>query len=103
MGMKNQRAVYEYVKISDAQRYMNGSVFFKGLVYEWDRFRNTASHTLIIITPVTPTPQERKISFLSSARDLHCCRVGILTEGGAIASRAYDSKQNLDLYFTMNA
>ena len=26
-------------------KYMNGYVFFKGHVYEWDSFRNTGSHT----------------------------------------------------------
>ena len=42
-------------------KYMKGSIFFKGQVYEWDRFRNSGSHTCTTIThklrPYTPSPQ----------------------------------------------
>ena len=34
--------------------YMNGSVFFKGQIYEWSRFWNTGSHTRTTITPTLP-------------------------------------------------
>ena len=37
-------------------KYMNGSFFFKGQVYEWSRFRNTGLHILITITPKLPNP-----------------------------------------------
>ena len=32
-------------------KYMNGSVFLKGQVYEWCRFWNTGSHTRTTIIP----------------------------------------------------
>ena len=35
-------------------KYMNGSVFFKGQVYEWGRFWNTGSHTRTKTTPKLP-------------------------------------------------
>ena len=39
---------------------MNGSVFFKGQVYEWGRFWNTGSHTrtkfILVTTPPPPPP-----------------------------------------------
>ena len=34
---------------------MNGSIFNKGHVYVWDRFRDSGSHNRTTITPVTPT------------------------------------------------
>ena len=37
-------------------KYKNGSVFFKGQVYEWGRFWNTGSHTRTKITPKLPSP-----------------------------------------------
>ena len=38
-------------------KYMNGSVFFEGQVYEWGRFWNTGSHTRTKITPkLSPPP-----------------------------------------------
>ena len=39
MGAKNQRAVYEWVNISDNLVY-EWVRFFKGQVYDWGRFRN---------------------------------------------------------------
>ena len=36
-------------------KYMNRSVFFKGHVYEWGRFRNTGTHIRTTITPKLPT------------------------------------------------
>ena len=52
-GYKNQS---QYTNRSSfwMSKYMNGSVFFKGNVYEWGRFWNTCSHTRTKITPVTP-------------------------------------------------
>ena len=39
-------------------KYMNGSIFSEGQVYEWGGFWNTGSHTRTKITPVTPpTPR----------------------------------------------
>ena len=37
-------------------KYMNGSVLFKGQVYEWGRFGNTGSHTRTIFSPKLPPP-----------------------------------------------
>ena len=51
--VQNQRAVYEWVNISDDQVY-DWVRFFKGHVYEWGRFRNTGSNTRAIITPKLP-------------------------------------------------
>ena len=55
MGTKNQRAVYEWVNISDDLVY-EWVRFFKGQVYEWGRFRNTGSPSritvYIILTPL---------------------------------------------------
>ena len=53
MDTKNQRAVYEWVIISDDLVY-EWVRFFKGQVYDWDRFRNTGSHTHTKITPKLP-------------------------------------------------
>ena len=55
MGTKNQRAVYEWVIISDDLVY-EWVRFFKGQVYEWGRFRNTGSHSRTKITPKLPIP-----------------------------------------------
>ena len=56
MGTKNQRAVYEWVNISDDLVY-EWVRFFKGQVYEWGRFRKTGSNTRTTITPkLTPPP-----------------------------------------------
>ena len=48
---KSQRAVYEWVIISDDLVY-EWVRFFKGQLYEWGRFRNTGSHTRSKITPI---------------------------------------------------
>ena len=55
MRTKNQRAVYEWVNISDdlVNEWIH---FFKGQVYEWGRFRNTESNTRTIITRKLPLP-----------------------------------------------
>ena len=37
-GQFMNRSAYRTIK------YINRSIFFKGQVYEWDRFRNTGSH-----------------------------------------------------------
>ena len=50
----NQRAVYDWVIISDDLVY-EGVRFFKGHAYEWGRFRNTGSHTRNY-PQVTPPP-----------------------------------------------
>ena len=81
MGAKNQRAVYEWVIISDDLIY-EWVRFFKGQVYEWGRFQNTGSHTLTKITPQvtplpTPTPREtdkqyRPRSERGIGSGLHC-------------------------------
>ena len=60
---KNQRAVYEWVNISDDLVYEWVS-FFKGQVYERGRFRNTGLHThtkLFLLPPPPPTPRGRNI------------------------------------------
>ena len=53
MGTKNQRAVYEWVNISDDLVY-EWVRFFKGQVYEWGGFRNIGSNTHTTITPKLP-------------------------------------------------
>ena len=53
MGTKTQRAVYEWVNISDDLVYA-WVRFFKGQVYEWGKFRNTGSNTRTTITPKLP-------------------------------------------------
>ena len=55
MDTKNQRAVYEWVSISDDLVY-EWVRFFKGQVYDWGRFRNTGSNTRTTITPKLPRP-----------------------------------------------
>ena len=55
---KNQRAVYEWVIISDDLVY-EWVRFFEGQVYEWGRFQNTGLHTRTKITPkLHPLPLE---------------------------------------------
>ena len=55
-GYKNQRAVYEWVIISDDLVY-EWVRFFRGQVYDWIRCRNTGSNTRTTITPkFTPPP-----------------------------------------------
>ena len=49
---KNQRAVYEWVNISDDLKY-KWVRFFKRQVYEW-RFRNTGLHIRITFIPKLP-------------------------------------------------
>ena len=49
-GQYMNRSTFRMIK------YMNGSVFFKGQVYEWGRFWNTGSHTRTTITPKLPSP-----------------------------------------------
>ena len=48
-------------------KYMNGSFFFKGQVYEWGRFRNAGSHTRTTITLPRP-PKVKAIKRLSSGK-----------------------------------
>ena len=55
MDTTNQRAVYEWVIISDDLIY-EWVHFSKGQVYEWGRFWNTGSHTRTKITPKLPLP-----------------------------------------------
>ena len=60
MGIKNQMVVYEYINIFDDQEY-EWVRFFKGEVYESDRFRITGSHTRTTITPkLHPPPSFHK-------------------------------------------
>ena len=54
MGTKVQRAVYEWVNISDDLVY-EWVCFFKGKVYDWGWFRNTGSNTHTTITPKLPS------------------------------------------------
>ena len=49
-GQYMNRSLFQMIK------YMNGSVFSKGQVYEWGRFWNTGSHTRTTITPKLPPP-----------------------------------------------
>ena len=49
-GQYMNRSAYWMIK------YMNGSVFFKGQVYEWGRFWNTGSHIRTIIVPKLSSP-----------------------------------------------
>ena len=73
MGTKSQRAVYEWVNISDdlVYEWVN---FFKGQVYDSGRVRNTGLSTHTTITPklLPPTPphttpiHELSLTFLDS-------------------------------------
>ena len=73
MGTKNQRAVYEWVNISDDLVYEWVHFFFKDQVYKWGRLRNTGSNTRTTITPKLPAPplplpkvsQRRKVNALT--------------------------------------
>ena len=56
MGTKYQRAVYEWVNISDDLVY-EWVRLFKGQVYDWGRFRNTGSNTRTISTPKLHPPR----------------------------------------------
>ena len=65
MGTKYQRAVYEWVNISDdlVQEWFH---FFKGQAYEWGRFRNTqaGSHTrtITVLKFLTSPPPSRVLN-----------------------------------------
>ena len=62
MGTKTTKGQYMNRSTFQTIKYMNGSVFFKGRVYEWGRFRNTGSYTRATITPrphVTPILRAR--------------------------------------------
>ena len=50
-GYKKIKGQYMNRSTFQTIRYMNGSVVFKGQVYEWGRFRNTGSHIRTTITP----------------------------------------------------
>ena len=51
---------------------MNGSVFFKGQVYEWDRVRNTGSHTRTKITRYPPPTPEMDVYINGIYQYLSC-------------------------------
>ena len=55
MGTKNQRAVCEWVNISDDLVYEWVRVV-KGRVYEWGKFRNTDPYQNYLRYPTPPTP-----------------------------------------------
>ena len=59
-GTKNQRAVYEWVNISDDLVY-EWVCFFKGQVYDWGRFRKTGSNPYHNYPQVTARPTVFKL------------------------------------------